>query len=78
MIAELIVLLLAFPLGYLISWMTKEELVSGRKWFKVLIILSVAVGGWFALLGNFVVTLTSGFVLIVSLVSLMESYFIVK
>jgi hypothetical protein len=41
MITELLVLILAFPTGLLIAYMTRDELVYGRRWFKILAILAV-------------------------------------
>lgn len=35
------VLLLGFPIGFYLSKSTKEELKSGQKWFKLIIILSL-------------------------------------
>lgn len=46
------VLALGFPIGILLAKKTKEELFKGRKWFKLIIILSL-IGGIAALiLGN--------------------------
>lgn len=36
----ILVLVLAFPIGFLLSKSTKEELKQGQKWFKIIIIFS--------------------------------------
>lgn len=74
MIIEIIVLLLSVPVGYLIAYLANDELVKGRKWFRILMILSVIVGGWFALQRNYTIVLTAGFVLIVTFISYWKSY----
>ncbi len=67
---EIIILLLAFPIGYLISWMAREELVQGKKWFKILIAISFFVG-IFSLIYNLrEIFYTSIFMIIVAGISL--------
>ena len=73
MIWEIIILLLGIPIGYLIAWLAKDELEVGRKWFRVLVIFSFLVGIWFYLIGWKVESFSMGFILIVSLVSLVRS-----
>ena len=77
MIKELlyvIILLLGIPVGYLIAWMSRDELIIGRNWFKALIGICLILGGYFFLVGNFVYALTLGFIIIVSLISLKKSF----
>jgi len=74
MIIEIGLLMLAIPIGYLIAWMARDELVSGRKWFRALIILGVIIGGWFYLVGNNAIALTGVFISIVSFVSYWKSF----
>jgi len=76
MIKELllaIVLLLGIPAGYLLAWLCKEELVLGRKWFLVILVLSLVSGVVF-LFFNLISSLTSFFIVIISLISLILSY----
>jgi len=73
MIAEIVLLVLAIPVGLLIAAMTRDELVEGRKWFKVIIIVGVAVGGWFYLTGDKAIAYTCLFGVIVAFVSLIKS-----
>ena len=73
MVLEIIILILAIPLGFLIAYLARDELVSGRKWFYVLIVVGVIAGGWFWLTGNRVESLTSFFIVVVSFISLIKS-----
>jgi len=43
------ILVLGFPIGSLLASKTKEELKSGQKWFKLIIIFSLT-GGFIGLL----------------------------
>lgn len=74
MLLEIIILLIGIPVGFLIAYLTKDELVAGRKWFKVLIIVFVLVGIWSVLTGWNVVAWTSAFIVVVSLVSFVKSW----
>tara|TARA_Y100000310_G_C20627362_1_gene786688 strand:+ start:707 stop:928 length:222 start_codon:yes stop_codon:yes gene_type:complete len=73
MIYELIVLLLAIPVGLFIVRLTKDELKIGRKYFRALVIVSLIgiIGFW--IYGRPVEAWSMGFVGIVSLVSLVKS-----
>ncbi|MCX6748721.1 MAG: hypothetical protein NT076_03880 [Candidatus Pacearchaeota archaeon] len=76
MIKELliiIILILAFPVGYFLAYFCKEELVSGRKWFLSISILGFVAGIIF-LFFNLVSSLTCFFISIVSFVSFCKSY----
>ena len=70
---ELLLLILAIPAGYLIAYLARDELIVGRKWFRILIILGLIAGTWFYLIGNKPVSLGSWFVGIMALVSLIKS-----
>ncbi len=37
----IIILLLAFPAGYLLAYLARDELVAGRKWFMLLVLVSL-------------------------------------
>ena len=41
-IISIAVLLLALPLGYLLAWLTREELVQGRLAFALIMAVSIA------------------------------------
>lgn len=34
---NILVLLTSIPAGYFLAWLCKDELVDGRKWFKLII-----------------------------------------
>ncbi|MBS3091039.1 hypothetical protein J4217_01150 [Candidatus Pacearchaeota archaeon] len=70
---NIIFLVLAIPIGYLIAYWCKDELVDGRKWFRILIIVSIIGALGFYLFGFSYISLTFGFILIVSLISLIKS-----
>ena len=44
-----VLVILGFPIGNLLAKVTKEELKSGQKWFKIIIILSL-IGGLVSLI----------------------------
>lgn len=74
MIFEITILILAVPVGCLIAWMARDELITGRKWFKAVIVISFLAGVWFFLTKIFYITLTSFFIIIVAFISLIKSY----
>jgi hypothetical protein len=51
-IIGIVLLALGIPIGNLLAKSTKEELKQGKKYFKVLIILSLAGAVAFLILGN--------------------------
>jgi len=71
------IIILAFPVGYLLSYLARDELVAGRKWFYSLTIVSLVVA---AMLGfiNFAFKLPSIFALvfmiIISLIAVWKSH----
>ena len=68
-----LVLLLAIPAGFLISWLARDELIIGRKWFKSVIIVFSVFAGWMALIGRNAEALTALFFVIVSFISYYKS-----
>jgi len=73
LIINFIILLLGIPVGLLIAWMCKDELISGRKWFRMLVILSLALALFFWLYGIGYIALTCAFIAIVSLISVIKA-----
>tara|TARA_Y100000310_G_C20503734_1_gene725330 strand:- start:36 stop:284 length:249 start_codon:yes stop_codon:yes gene_type:complete len=69
----LFIILLGIPLGYLLAYLTRDELVSGRKYFKLLVLISSILTIVFLFI-NPVVALSLIFISIVSIVSLIKSY----
>lgn len=74
MIWKLIILALAIPAGYLIAWLARDELMTGRKWFKILIFISAFLFGFFLLGEQIYAAWTALFILIVSFISLIKSW----
>ena len=74
MILEVIILILAFPVGYLIAYWTRDELIQGRKWFKMIIIASILGGFWFFIIGEDYISLTLIFILISTFISYLKSH----
>lgn len=77
MIIEVLIILLivlAFPVGLLIAWMARDELKDGRKWFKVLIIISVILGIILLAIKKYAEALTLLFIIIFTGISLWKSY----
>ena len=73
MLFEIIILILAIPSGFLISWLCREELIAGRKWFLALMAVSLIFGVYFAYLGNYPVSIGLDFIFIVTLISFIKS-----
>jgi len=68
----ILILILAFPAGYLLAWLCKDELVQGRKWFKLLALISTILAVIF-LFFNLTISFTLVFISIVSLISVAKS-----
>ena len=73
MIIEVGLLILAVPLGFLLAWAARDELVSGRKWFMVLLVISIVAGIGFYVFGLGHIGWTFGFIAVVSFISLKKS-----
>ena len=74
MIFEIIILILAFPIGFLISFYCKDELIEGRKWFSTLTIFGIVFGLGLSIYGFRAESLTSFFIAIISFVSYKSSF----
>ncbi len=73
MIFEIILLILAIPVGYLLAWMARDELIDGEKWFKILFIVSIVLAGLFWVFGQGYISWTLLFIAIVALISIIKS-----
>ena len=62
----ILVLLLGFPLGSFLAKQTKEELKSGQKWFKLIIIVGLIGGGIGLIVGNDVLLFSFFFIAVVT------------
>ena len=61
-----LVLLLGFPIGSYLAKQTKEELKSGQKWFKLIIVVSLIGGGVGLIFGNDVILFSFFFIAVVT------------
>lgn len=73
MMTNIFLLALAIPAGFVLAWLAKDELKEGKKWFKALFVISLVLTGVFWVYGISYAALTSAFVAIVSLVSMIKS-----
>jgi EamA domain-containing membrane protein RarD len=73
LIINTILLVLAVPVGFLIAWLCRDELIDGKKWFSLLITLGVFGAIGFYLYEQSATALTCGFIAIVSFISLLKS-----
>ncbi len=69
----ILILILSFPSGYLLAYLCRDELIAGRKWFKLLALISFILAIVF-LFFNLTIALACIFISIVSLISLSKSY----
>lgn len=74
LIIPIAILLTAVPAGFILAYLTKEELKPGRGYFESLIILSFIAGLVFLISRNFIVGLSLFYIAIVTLISLVLSY----
>ena len=73
MILYFIVLLLAIPIGFLIAWFARDELIEGFIYIKLVCKLSFILMLIFSFYDE-VITLSLGFICIVSYVSVIKRY----
>lgn len=74
MLFEIILLIAAIPVGFLIAYLANDELVQGRKWFRAIILLSLLAIAASATATNIPILLTSIFALIVATISYWKSF----
>ncbi len=70
---DFIIILLSIPVGFLIAWLARDELIEGFFYMKLLFALSLIL----VIASSFydeVLTKTMGFISIVSFISLMKSF----
>jgi len=70
----LIVLVFGFPIGYLIAYLTRDELLIGRRYFIVLMCLSLFFAVFFYIMSFNASLYGSLFVLILSLIGYWKSF----
>jgi len=72
-----LILLAAFPAGYLLAWLARDELVAGKKWFLLLAVVSLATAvviSFTDFLFKFPIILVLFFIIIICLVAVWKSY----
>ena len=74
MLLEILILISAFPFGYLVAWLARDELLDGRKWFIAIIVASAIAGLVLLVLGEFASALTAVFIIIFTSVALWKSH----
>lgn len=75
----ILVLLSSFPIGYLLAYLCRDELVQGRKWFILLGVIALAASLVMAFLSidkaiKFSIILALFYIAIVSFISCYKSY----
>jgi len=73
LILNAIVLILAIPVGFLIAYLCRDELIQGRKWFQSIIVLCFLGAICFFIIGNQVVVFSFAFLAIVAFISMLKS-----
>lgn len=73
LLLKFIILVLAIPIGYLLSYMCKEELAQGKKWFKSVIIIAIIGVIISFIMNEYTLLLSSLFALIVFSVILIRT-----
>ena len=73
----LLVLLTSLPVGWLLAYLTREEIKGYRKYFAFLIAVSLLIAlilGFFDIKNHLAIILTLVYVAVVSLVSIWKGY----
>lgn len=71
---EIGLLALAIPVGWLIAYLTKEELKDGRFWFRVICDVSLVLAALFLILKIDYLALTFFFIFISTAVSIWKAH----
>lgn len=74
MILEVVLFLLSIPAGFLIAYFARDELIQGRKYFKIIIILSIISAVYFFLTKTQEIAFSSLFVTIISYIGYHKSF----
>ncbi len=69
---DFVLLILAIPVGFLIAWLARDELIQGRNYLLTLIVLCLAL--MIVFLKNEIFVLTLGFMSIVGWISYLKSF----
>lgn len=74
MLFEIIILLVAIPIGYLIAWLARDELLTGRRWFFILAITSFILAAFFLFIKNAMIAFALFFLTIIAFISYKKSF----
>jgi ABC-type Fe3+ transport system permease subunit len=74
LLLSITLLLLSIPLGFLIAWLARDELLQGRKWFQRIIALAFLAGIALGVLQEYAGTLTCAFIIVVAYISYRKSF----
>ena len=66
LIIGIVILILGVPIGNVLRNQTKEEILSGQKWFKVLVLMGLVGGIVGLIIGNDVLLFSMFFIAIVT------------
>ena len=66
LVIGIVFLALGIPIGNLLAKITKEELKSGRKWFKLIVVVSLIFGVVGLIIGNDILLFSLFFIAIVT------------
>lgn len=72
-----LILLAAFPIGYLLAWLCRDELKAGRKWFFLLAVVNLIAAivlSFTSFVYKFPSILSLFFIIIISLIAVWKSY----
>lgn len=72
-----LILLAAFPAGYLLAWFCRDELVAGKKWFALLAsvsLIAAVIISFASFSFKFLAVLSLFFIIILCLMAIWKSY----
>ena len=71
---SVLLLVLSVPVGFLIAWHARDELVQGRKWFKIIMNVAELAVLILVALDELAGVLTCAFIIVVAYVSYRKSF----
>ncbi|MBS3089654.1 hypothetical protein J4461_02100 [Candidatus Pacearchaeota archaeon] len=74
MMVEILILILAIPTGILLAWAARDELVAGRKWFRITFIIFILGSLILYIINRYAEAMTLMFVSILSIIAYTKSF----
>jgi len=74
MIYQILILIVSIPAGLLIAYACRDELIDGRKWFRILFIAGIIFGVGLRLAGYYSASWTSYAIAIIAMISYIKSF----